>query len=351
VGPLLPDTGPRGPRYLRRLRGIVVETTAFVVVTVTLPLLLLVAAVVDLVLGMATGKPWMGVRLVAMLWWFLLGELRGMIGLTLINLASFGRDTRKRRFRVYRLRQIWASGHLAGARRLFRLDFDVQGLDRVAPGPVLIFIRHTSIVDNVMPDAVVGRATGIGLRFVLKRDLQLIPTIDIGGRWVPTSFVRRASGDTARELDDLRRLGMDLDPHEGVLVYPEGTRFTPDKLAAAQALIAERQPEVAPYANKLRHVLPPRLGGPLALLEQMRGTDVVFCGHVGLDGFEYISDIWRGGLIGGTVRVMFWRYPAADVPTERDALIAWLYEHWQIVDDWVAEHRPDGESGRVVVAV
>jgi 1-acyl-sn-glycerol-3-phosphate acyltransferase len=345
MGPLLPDPGPRRARYLRRARGIAIETTAFVAVTLALPLLLLVAAVVDLALGLAKGKPWMGVRLVVMLWWFLCGEFRGMIGLVLINVAALGRDTRARRFRVYRLRQVWASGHLAGVRRLFRLGFDVQGLEHVGPGPVLIFIRHTSIIDNVMPDAVVGRATGIGLRFVLKRDLQMIPTIDIGGRWVPTSFVRRASCDTERELDELRRLGLDLDPGEGILVYPEGTRFTPGKLARAQALISERQPEIAPYANRLRHVLPPRLGGPIALLEETRGTDVVFCGHVGLDGFEYVSDIWRGGLVGGTVRVKFWRYPAAEVPDGREALIEWLYGCWQVLDDWVAEHSPDQPAG------
>lgn len=339
VGPLLPDTGPRGPRVARRARGIAIEATAFVVVTLLSPLLLAAAVAVDLTLALVKRKPWMAVRLVAMLWWFLFGELRGIAGLTLIGLASLGRDTRTRRFRVYRLRQLWAAGHLGGVQRLFDLDFDVEGLAEVAPGPVLIFMRHASIIDNTMPDTVVGRAHGLGLRFVLKRELEMIPTIDIGGRWVPTNFVRRGSGDTVRELQDLAKLGIDLDPHEGILIYPEGTRSTPKKLASAKAKILERQPEIAPLAEKLQHLLPPRLGGPLALLEATRGTDVVFCGHVGLDGFEYISDIWRGGLVGGTVHVRFWRYPASEVPVERDAQIRWLYERWQVVDDWVGAQR------------
>ena len=251
VGPLLPDTGPRGPRYARRARGIVIETTAFVVVTLTLPLLLAAAATVDLVLWVVKRKPWIGVRLVAMLWWFLFGELRGIAGLALIGLASLGRDTRTRRFRVYRLRQLWSGGHLDGVRRLFNLTFDVRGLDVVAPGPVLIFMRHASIIDNTMPDTVVGRAHGLGLRFVLKRELEMIPTIDIGGRWVPTNFVRRGSGDTVGELQDLAKLGIDLDPHEGILIYPEGTRSTPAKLAAAKAKIAERQPHDRPAGDQV----------------------------------------------------------------------------------------------------
>jgi 1-acyl-sn-glycerol-3-phosphate acyltransferase len=339
VGPLLPDSGPRGPRLARRAKGIAIEAAAFAVVTLTLPLLLAAAAAVDLGRWLLARKPWVGVRLVAMLWWFLFGELRGVAGLTLIGLASLGRDTRTRRFRVYRLRQLWAGGHLRGVQLLFGLTFDVRGLDDVAPGPVLILMRHASIIDNTLPDALVGKAHDMGLRFVLKRELQMLPTIDIGGRWVPTNFVRRGSGDTLRELEDLRKLAIDLDPHEGVLIYPEGTRFTPEKLAGAQALIAERQPELAERARGLHHILPPRLGGPIALLEAARGTDVVFCAHVGLDGFELISDIWRGGLVGGTVGVQFWRFGADEVPTERDALIAWLYERWQQVDDWVGANR------------
>jgi 1-acyl-sn-glycerol-3-phosphate acyltransferase len=339
LGPLLPDAGPRGPRYARRAKGIAIEATAFVLVTLTSPLLLAAAAAVDLARWIVRRRPWVGVRLVAMLWWFLFGELRGVTGLALIWLASAGRDTRTRRFRVYRLRQIWCAGHLNGVRRLFGLTFEVDGLDDAAPGPVLILMRHASIIDNTLPDAIVGATHGLGLRFVIKRELELLPTIDIGGRWVPTAFVRRGSGDTGRELADVRRLAVGLDPHEGILIYPEGTRHTPEKLARAQGLIAERQPEIAPLAARLRHVLPPRLGGPLALLEDTRGTDVVFCGHVGLDGFERISDIWAGGLVGGTVRVKFWRHPAAAVPAEREALVSWLYAQWQVLDDWVGSHR------------
>ena len=85
------------------------------------------------------------------------------------------------------------------------------------------------------------------------------------------------------------------------------------------------------------NLLPPRLGGPIALLESARDADVVIFGHVGLDGFEYVSDIWAGGLVGTTVRMKFWRFPAAEVPSGRDELIVWLYARWQELDDWVGE--------------
>ncbi len=346
MGPLLPDDGPRGARLKRRARGITIETLAFVAITLLSPLLLLVAAAVDLALWIVRRKPWMAVRLLALAWWFLAGELRGVTLLFAIGARSLFRDTPRRRRGVYRLRQSWCAGHLAGVMRLFGMTLEVEGLELAGPGPELVLIRHASIIDNALPDAVLGRAHDIGLRFVIKRELRNLPTIDIGGRWVPTNFVRRGSGDTDGELEKLRALAIDLQPDEGILIYPEGTRCTAEKLANAQAIIAERQPELGPLAARLCHVLPPRLGGTLALLEDTRGADVVVCGHVGLDGFEYISDIWRGGLIGTTVRVRFWRHAAETVPAEPDAMVEWLYACWQELDDWIGEQHVRGGSGR-----
>jgi 1-acyl-sn-glycerol-3-phosphate acyltransferase len=342
VGPLIPDEGPAGARVVRRARGIALEVVVFVLITALSPILVLGAVAVDLTLWLRRRKPWMAVRLLAMAWWFLLGELYGLLGLLGIWALSRGRDSPQRRDRVYRLKRSWLGSHLAGIRRLFRLRFEIEGLELAGPGPVLVMIRHASIIDNTLPDVIVGGEHGTGFRFVIKRELQMIPTIDIGGRWVPTLFVRRASGDPEAELERMRALTVGLAPRDGLLIYPEGTRCTAKKLARAKEIIAERQPEIAPLAARLRFVLPPRLGGTIALLEAARDADVVIFGHVGLDGFEYISDIWAGGLVGTTVRLKFWRFSAADVPRDRDELIVWLYERWQDLDDWIGEMRAKG---------
>ncbi|MDX6665459.1 MAG: hypothetical protein QOG68_1665, partial [Solirubrobacteraceae bacterium] len=133
-----------------------------------------------------------------------------------------------------------------------------------------------------------------------------------------------------------------LGPSDSLLLYPEGTRCTAKKLARAKEIIAERQPELADLAERLHNVLPPRLGGALTLLEHAPEADVVIFGHVGLDGFEYISDIWGGGLVGSTVTLKFWRFPASEVPDGRDERIAWLYERWQELDDWIGMMRAGG---------
>ena len=351
TAPLFRDDGTLGARVVRRLRGIPLEVIAFVLVTVLLPVLLLGAALVDLVLWLRRRKPWVGVRLAAFLWWFLFGEIQALATILWIWVSTggpFGLKSLRRRVLLYRLRVRWASSHLGGIRVLFGLRFEVEGLDQAGPGPVTIMMRHASIIDNMLPDALVARTHGLGLRYVIKRELQVIPTIDIGGRWVPTNFVRRGSGDSAGEIARLLELTRDFHEGEGILIYPEGTRFTPAKLARAQEIVRERQPEIAPLADRLHHLLPPRLGGPLALINEVPAVDVVFCGHVGFDGLQYISDIWAGRLVGSVIGVKFWRVPAAEIPANESARAEWLYSHWQDMDDWIGEKikHTEAEAGR-----
>ena len=326
----------------------ILESVALLVVTVLLPVLLALAAVVDLVLWLRRRKPWMGVRLVAFLWWFLIGEVRGLVGLAVVWALAGGpwsRDSPARRRRTFGLQVSWAAGHLAGIRALFGLRFEIEGDELVGSGPVIVLIRHASIIDNTLPAALISRPHGLDLRYVLKKELEMLPTLDVGARWIPTCFVRRASDDVDREVARVRSLAVGLGPRDGVLIYPEGTRYTPAKLARAQQRIAETDPAVGVLAGRLHHLLPPRLGGPLALLDEGDNAAVLVCGHVGLDGFEHISDIWAGGLLGTTVRVRFWRHERDEIPTDREGRIEWLYARWQALDDWIGEQaRPAGES-------
>ena len=104
------------------------------------------------------------------------------------------------------------------------------------------------------------------------------------------------------------RLAAGLGPDEGVLIYPEGTRFT----AAKRERAIERQPRAA----ELRNVPPPRPGGTLAVMET--GADVVvICAHHGLDGFASIGDPGAAGSR-RTVRIRFSRFPGAS-PEGREA--------------------------------
>ncbi|MGE4425848.1 MAG: 1-acyl-sn-glycerol-3-phosphate acyltransferase [Solirubrobacteraceae bacterium] len=337
TGPLLLDDSPVGERWARRARGIGAEVLAFVLVTLLLPFLILGGLVVDAVLLLGRRKPPTAARLALMLWWFLAIDLSGLTRVILVRWSTFGRDTPGRRRRLNRTRIWWTSHLLAGVRVLFGLRIEVEGIENAGPGPVILLMRHASIIDNTLPDAIASRAHGYTLRYVIKRELRMLPTLDIGGELVPTYYVRRGSGDTERELAQLRKLAVDLGPDDGVLIYPEGTRKTEAKLARAKEVVRERRPELAERVERFRHVLPPRPGGPLVVLQDAPGVDVVLCAHAGFDGFRSVGDVWRGRLIGTTIRIRFWRVPAAEVPRDADEQLTWLYDRWLEVDEWVGE--------------
>jgi 1-acyl-sn-glycerol-3-phosphate acyltransferase len=138
-------------------------------------------------------------------------------------------------------------------------------------------------------------------------------------------------------VERVRALASGLEPDEGVLIYPEGTRFTPERRARAIQRIAERDSRLAARAERLQHLLPPRRGGVGALLDGAPAADVVVIAHQGFDGLRLISDIWRGGLVGLVVRVRITRVPRSLVPVTGPARADWLYDLWQGVDDWLEE--------------
>ena len=351
--PLLAPDDPPGARRRRIARGILRQTTWFVGLTLAAPLVLTAAAVVDLALWLRRRKPWMAVRLVAIVWCFLLGELRSLAAVLRLRLACGGRDTPARRRRTFDLQMRWATRNLDTVTRICRLRFDVANDDVLREGPMIVFSRHASVIDNALPAARVSRAHGIDLRYALKAELQSLPALDIGARWVPTCFVRRASDDPARQIARVRSLATGLyGPRDGVLIFPEGTRYTAAKLAALKARDDLRDPELPARVARLKHVLPPRLGGPLAVIDEAPHAAVVFCGHAGLDGFHDLREMWSGDIVGTTVRVRFWRHEPDEIPADLEGRATWLYDRWEELDRWVEDQcRGDAPSPHLFVGV
>jgi hypothetical protein len=100
-----------------------------------------------------------------------------------------------------------------------------------------------------------------------------------------------------------------------------------------------RDPAAAERAAALRHVLPIRSAGTLAVLEERPDLDVVFCAHTGLEGASRLDDFVAGALLRRTWKIKFWRVPRAEVPIEREARLAWLDAWWRQIDDWIHIHR------------
>ena len=93
------------------------------------------------------------------------------------------------------------------------------------------------------------------------------------------------------------------------------------------------------YARSLELVLPPRPGGTLGLLEAAPEADVVVCAHTGFEGAASLAELWKGALVDQVIRVQFRRIPRDEIPTERDARVAWLLEEWRRVGAWVESNQ------------
>lgn len=239
--------------------------------------------------------------------------------------------------------QRWWTGRLfegAAATLGFRVIVE-SGSGEVLPAPFLLLVRHSSTADTVLAAALVANPHRILLRYVLKRELLWDPCLDIVGQRLPNTFVDRSGARREAEIAAVAALGRGLDARSAALIYPEGTRFSPAKLAAAEARLRGR-PELSAFAGQFRHVLPPRLGGPLALLDAAPGVDLLLLEHAGFEPAASFGELWRGGLVGRAVRARFRRVPAADVPEAGRE--EWLLRLWLETDRWVGEAQGRSEG-------
>ncbi len=311
----------------RRSLTVTVVLVAFAVLTALSPFFVLIAVILDLVRRLVTDRPAMALRSLAFLWVYLLGEVWALVALAL----TAPLPNRIRTEITFRLQDRWAGWNLVALQRLFSVEFEVTGGESVLPGPIIVLSRHASIVDTLVPAGFVA-PTGLRLRYVLKRELLVDPALDIAGNRLPNVFVHRASRDLA-ERKAIETLAEGMGPGEGILIYPEGTRFSVDKLARAQRRVpADGDP--AQVIAGLRRVLPPKPGGTLAILDAT-DADVVVLAHRGLEGLATLKEIWQGDLIRSRVDVALWRIPREQIPPSRAERVAWLYRLWAEVDEWV----------------
>jgi 1-acyl-sn-glycerol-3-phosphate acyltransferase len=332
---------PAIQRWGRRAVTIPLYILLFFVTLAALPAVLLVTAAIDA----ARGSRWSLSRCVIFFVFYLGCEVTGIVVSAGVWVGQLAIGRSRYLTWNFRLQCWWARTLFAGAQHIFGVRLEVKGLDELGRGPILLFMRHASVGDTIMPAVVVSSRKGIRLRYVIKRELLWDPCLDIVGNRLPNYFVRRGSGDSAREIAAVRRLADDLGPDEGVFIYPEGTRYTPERQRRALDRIRRHgDADLVARAERLRQVLPPRLGGTLALLEAETGSDVVFCVHFGFDGIRSFYDFLGGGLIDRTIEVEFWRVPAALIPKVRDDQVDWLYDQWSRVDEWVG-HRSGAASG------
>jgi 1-acyl-sn-glycerol-3-phosphate acyltransferase len=311
----------------RRIMTISTYFVLWAVLTALAPVWIPVAFVV----GIFRRCSFVILRLLMFFWVYLATELVGLVAAAGIYLITPG-NIERREDLFFRLECWWGSSLFGWICRFLSLSTSIEGEDQILPGPVLVFIRHASIIDTAVPVALISKPTGLRLRYVFKRELLVDPCIDVAGQASPNYFIDRG-GSAHEELAGIQQLAENLGD-QGVLLYPEGTRFTERKKRIAIKRLAKTHPELVPLAESFRHCLPPKAGGALSLLDAAPHADVLIVAHRGLEGLAEVTDLLSGAVVGKDVEICIWRINAADIP-QGEARRRWLFNWWKRVDDFV----------------
>ena len=325
---------------MHRLLTIPGYLVSALLVWLSLPLLLTLAVLTDLV----HRRRLLASRLLLLLAIYLACEITGLAVSLVLWLARglIPGYTRERYVAAHWALQGWWAGTLfQSAVRLLQIELTVEGSQLITPGPIVVFVRHASIIDLLLPAVALAAPANLRLRYVLKRELQWDPCIDVVGNRLPNVFVEQQSPDSQAEIERVCQLAAGLGPEDGLVIYPEGGRFTPARRARAIEHLTEVDPDLAARARTLRHVLPPKLGRPLALLDASPEADALFVAHVGLEDLSNVRDFFDPSLIGRELQVRVWRVPRQEIPEESRARAIWLFDQWARIDAWIGNRLED----------
>lgn len=312
-------------RVKRRAVTVPAVTTMAALLTMSAPLWLPVAMLVDLVRSRLR-FPIARLLVFAVCWTWI--ELAGVLGAFRLTLLRRSHDEAAH----YALMSWWAATLMRALTVTVGIRPELHGADAVRDGNAIVMARHASLGDSLLSAWAVASESGLRPRYVLKRELLFDPCLDIVGLRVPNHFLDRAATDGSTELDSIRALGAGVGPNVVGVIFSEGTRSNDDKRARALDKIAEREPERARRLGALRRLLPPRAAGSMAFVEGAPDADVVLAWHTGFDGF----DSFRGmvDMVGNPLvpaRFVARRIPRSEVP-DGDAFAAWLDEQWLRMD-------------------
>jgi 1-acyl-sn-glycerol-3-phosphate acyltransferase len=264
----------------------------------------------------------------------------------------------QRAVKIFKLRVEIAEPDATPEELAARLTRPVIVLSRHAgPGDSFLLVHHLLSLYRRRP------------RIVMKAALQFDPSLDVVINRLPHAFVpsRRLpqspvppprddepvhSDDQRRREEpvethaegavsaEIRRLASSLGPTGALVIFPEGGNFTPGRWQRGIAALEQKARfSDAQRARNMTNLLPPRAGGAYAAIDAAPTADVIFVAHTGLDDLITVRDVWRALPMEQVIRAKWWRVPAAEVPRDRAEVVAWLYDWWERIDEWISKNR------------
>lgn len=198
---------------------------------------------------------------------------------------------------------------IMGVRADFRIPHEATAGD-----PVIVVANHRSSLDILVLFAALARTGRADLRWILKRQLFAVPSIGRSCKETGCAYVAR--GGDPEDIVRVRRCAGSAH-HDGacVVIFPEGTRFTGPR-----------------HGSGFAHVLPPKVGGVLALRRSLPDYHVLS-----------VTIRWTGGPEGRTMfdgESFVGKTVVAECALHTDiddrTIASWLHEEWRRKDRAIA---------------
>ncbi|CAB0045171.1 unnamed protein product [Trichogramma brassicae] len=162
-----------------------------------------------------------------------------------------------------------------------------------------------------------------------KKSIQYIPTLGWAWKFAESIFLQR-SWDKDKEVigSQIRELA-DYPDSIWLLLYAEGTRFTPEKAEASKKFAKEKGLPV------LKHHLTPRTRGFTASIPHLRGkVDAIYDIQLAFKPSETTKPTMTNLLLGKKVEAHMYinRIPLNSVPENEEEAAQWLHNIYQVKD-------------------
>lgn len=156
----------------------------------------------------------------------------------------------------FRVAESWARVNLWMLRHICGLSYSLEGLDNIPNDNCVVYIKHQSVFETILPFAVFPVQS-----IVLKRELMWIPILGWALHCIRPIAIDRSAGATA--VKQVVRQGKDrLAAGCWVIIFPEGTRMRPGatrRYGRSGALLAiEAGREILPVAHNAGDFWPRR---------------------------------------------------------------------------------------------
>ena len=336
------------PKLVRRLVIAPLALALCLALVVLSPLILAVTAVIDIIVRVRRRSSWPTTRLVAFLLSYVALEVVGIVWMFVLWIASgFGATMRGERMQQahYAFMRTWLSSINNVARKLFHLRVKIEDPPTPRTGPVLVFSRHAGPGNSLL---LVGTLL-IGYRrqprIVMLAKLQWEPLYDIMLNRLPNRFIKHDPKRRDLYIDTIADLASGLGDSDAFVLFPEGKDFTPKvRVRAIDYLRSKGFGSHADRAEAMTHVLPPRHNGVMAAMSACPEAEVVFVAHSVLEDIGTFKELWSRIPFDHPIAARYWRVTQSEIPQDRDACIACLFDWWEKIDAWIKAHKLEHDA-------